>query len=270
MRRSAASIRERQDLVAEWRDRDRARTAAVAQAPYKRDRQAEAENAARLADIDTRTAEIDRRLAADFPDYAAFAHPTPFTVEQARAELRADEALVFFLDTSNPEETFVWVITKTAGRWVRSEFGTPSLRREVAALRCGLDATAWHGEGAAKCAETPGIGLDKVPAQGERLPFDHARAHKVYKALFGEVEDLVAGKHLLVVPSGPLTQLPFQVLLTAPSTNDDHKVAAWLARSHAVTVLPAVSSLNALRRVAKPSGRTRTFASGSQLGSRFP
>jgi hypothetical protein len=40
------------------------------------------------------------------------------------------------------------------------------------------------------------------------LPFDHGRAHKLYKALFGEVEGLIAGEHLLVVPSGPLTQLP--------------------------------------------------------------
>ena len=40
------------------------------------------------------------------------------------------------------------------------------------------------------------------------------RAHKLYSALFGEVQDLIKGKHLLIVPSGPLTQLPFQVLVT--------------------------------------------------------
>ena len=135
-------IRERQDLVAEWLDRDRARTTAVALAPDKRDRRAEADNVARLAAIDTRIGEIDSRLAVQFPEYAALANPAPLTVEQVRAELRDDEALVFFLDTADPEETFVWVITKTAGRWIRSQLGTPSLRREVAALRCGLDATS--------------------------------------------------------------------------------------------------------------------------------
>ena len=50
---------------------------------------------------------------------------------------------------------------------------------------------------------------------GKPLPFDHARAHRLYKALFGQVEDLIHGKQLLIVPSGPLTQLPFQVLVTA-------------------------------------------------------
>ena len=59
-----------------------------------------------------------------------------------------------------------------------------------------------------------GIPLDKAPSANEPLPFDHARAHKLYTALFGEVQDLIKGKHLLIVPSGPLTQLPFQVLVT--------------------------------------------------------
>src|SRR5262249_58480383 len=35
--------------------------------------------------------------------------------------------------------------------------------------------------------------------------------------------------------------------------------AAWLIRSHALTVLPAASSLNALRQLAKDSHATRTF-----------
>ena len=70
-------VRERQDLVAEWQKRDGARSAAVSQAPDKRDRAAEAANVARLAAIDTRIADIDKRLAADFPDYAALGRPEP-------------------------------------------------------------------------------------------------------------------------------------------------------------------------------------------------
>jgi CHAT domain-containing protein len=89
------------------------------------------------------------------------------------------------------------------------------------------------------------------------LPFDTARAHALYKSLLGQVEDLIGGKHLLIVPSGPLTQLPFQVLATAPPASGDHKSAAWLTRTHAITVLPSVSSLKALRRVARPSAATR-------------
>src|SRR5262249_20688089 len=60
--RLAALVRERQDLVAEWQQRDGARSAAVAQPPDKRNHHAEVANAARLAAIDTRIAEIDTTL----------------------------------------------------------------------------------------------------------------------------------------------------------------------------------------------------------------
>ena len=258
----ATIVRERQDLVAEWQKLDGVRTAAVSQAPDKRDRAAEAANVTRLAAIDTRIADIDKRLATDFPDYAALSRPEPLSVEEVQAQLRADEALVLFLDTPEwkptPEETFIWVVTKTDMRWVRSDLGTPALTREVAALRCGLDGGAWEGDGAAKCADLLGIAPDKAPKGNAPLPFDTARAHALYKALLGPVEDLIRDKHLLIVPSGPLTQLPFQVLVTAASaTSGDYRSAAWLARRHAITVLPAVSSLKALRRVAKPSAATK-------------
>ncbi len=168
---------------------------------------------------------------------------------------------MLFLDidarfTPTPEETFIWVVTKTDMRWVRSDLGTKTLAREVQALRCGLDDTAWEGEGWKKCHDL----VNAEPARDKdgniltyTLPFDLARAYALYKALFGQVEDALKGKSLLIVPSGPLTQLPFQVLVTMPPASGDVRSAAWLVRDHALTVLPAVSSLKALRRVARPS-----------------
>jgi CHAT domain-containing protein/tetratricopeptide (TPR) repeat protein len=258
----AALVRGRQDLAEEWQKRDQMRSASVAQEPGKRDRTAETANVARLAAIDTRIAEVDKRLAVEFPDYATLARPTPLSVTDVQAQLGADEALVLFLDTPEwrptLEETFIWVVTKTDMRWVRSDLGTPALTRQVAALRCGLDGEAWQSDGATKCVDLLGIAPDKAPKGNAQLPFDTARAHALYKALLGPVEELIRDKHLLIVPSGPLTQLPFQVLVTAaPMTSGDYKSAAWLARSHAITVLPAVSSLKALRRVAKSSAATK-------------
>src|SRR5262249_44024521 len=88
---------------------------------------------------------------------------------------------------------------------------------------------------------------------------DVARAHALYEALFGEVEDLIKGKHLLIVPSGALNALPLQVLVTEqsadpmPSTNEGYTNVAWVGTRNALTVLPAVSSLKALRADAKAS-----------------
>ena len=257
----AGLVRERQDLVSEWQAKDKLLIAAKSEAPAKRKADAERALTDRLAAIDIRLAEIGRRFAQDFPDHAVLASPAPASVAEVQPQLGADEALVLFLDTPEwkptPEETFIWVVTKSDLRWMRSELGTTALTREVAALRCGLDATAWDGDGVEKCANALGVPLDKVPSTGIRLPFDHARAHKLYAALFGPIQNLIKGKQLLIVPSGPLTQLPFQVLVTKQPTSDEHRKIAWLARDHAITILPAVSSLKALRRVGKPSTAPR-------------
>lgn len=211
----------------------------------------------RLAAIDAHLTEINRRLAAEFRDYATLSDPEPSSVQQVQADLRPDEALVLFFDTPEekpaPGETFVWIVTKTDLRWIRSDLSRASLAREVAALRCGLDATAWAGPA---CQSLVGKVMTQADVQmGKPPPFDHASAHKLYRALFGEVDDVIKGRHLLVVPSGALTQLPFHVLLTETPAND--KSIAWLVRGHALTVLPAVSSLKALRRVARPSAATK-------------
>jgi len=292
----AGLVRERQDLVGEWEAKDKLLITAKSEPPAKRNAEAEKALADRLAAIDRRRAEIDLKLAQEFPDYVALASAAPVSVADVQIQLAADEALVLFLDTPEwrplAEETFVWVVTKTRARWVRSDLGTAALVGEVAALRCGLDRTAWYGEGALTCAKTLGIPLAKAPRPNQPLPLSHARGHKLYLALFGKAEDLIKGKHLLIVPSGPLTQLPFQVLVTkadrrtsaigpqagrestapafppwggepaAPFASPQgrkepalarYRAAAWLAREHAVTILPAVSSLKALRRVGRPS-----------------
>jgi hypothetical protein len=250
-------VRERQDLVSEWQAKDKLLIAAKSEAMAKRRPDAEKALVDRLAAIDTRLSRINGRLARDFSDYAALASPAPVSVLEVQAQLGADEALVLFFDTPEwvvpgksplSEESFIWVVTKTDVRWVRSDLGTAALTREVAALRCGLDAAAWKGAVQERCA--PALGLGKTP---DPLHFEHTRAHKLYMGLFGKVQDLIKGKHLLIVPAGPLTQLPFHVLVTQPPASGDHRTAAWLTRDHAITILPAVASLKALRRVSTPS-----------------
>ena len=103
-----------------------------------------------------------------------------------------------------------------------------------------------------------------TPAR-ETLPFDLTRAHDLYRALFGQAEDLIKDKHLLIVPSGHLTALPFQVLVTTapkaaiPDSASGYRGASWLARQHALTVLPSVASLKALRRFARTSQAKEPF-----------
>jgi CHAT domain-containing protein len=180
-------------------------------------------------------------------------------------QLAASEALVLFFDTSAAqpfsEATFVWAVTKTDVHWARSSVGSKALIDSVAALRCGLDQAAWdRSEGNSDCRRL--FGMSEPVMQ---LPFDLARSHELYRALFGSVEAFIRDKHLLIVPSGALSVLPFQVLVTSqptsaiPADAAGYAEAAWLARRHALTVLPSVSSLKALRQLAKASNAKEAF-----------
>jgi CHAT domain-containing protein len=281
----AALARERQDLVGQWQKRDGLRNTWLGQPADKRNDQAEAENNAKLVAIDTRIKEIDAAFREKFPDYAALANPAPLAVGELQALLGPDEALVFFLDTPKvqptPEETFIWVATKTDVRWVRSDLGTEALTRGVQALRCGLDGSNWtdaskwpEGTDAekqrksdqqtrrARCKEL----LRREVSDSELLPFDVGRAHELYKALFGQIEDLIKDRQLIIVPSGPLTSLPFQVLVTEkPAAGENYRQAAWLETKQPIAILPSVSSLKALRRLPPPTADQAFIGFGNPL-----
>ncbi len=158
-------------------------------------------------------------------------------------------------------ETIAWVVTYEKVHWAQIGIGGAALAETVFALRCGLDAAAWQGDGAAACEKA-------VKAKNEYpdkpLPYDLERAHKLYQALFGPFADLIKEKSLLIAASGTLTSLPLQALVTEkprealPSWKGYHGVK-WLGREHAVAVLPSVPSLSVLRKEAKAASAAEPF-----------
>lgn len=263
----AALGRERQDLLGEWTKRDATRTASLTLQPDGRQIQSsiEAANRTRISAIEARIADIDNRLKSEFPDFAALAFPLPLSIQDVQAELGANEALLLLFDTPaippTPGEMFIWAVTKKDARWVRSGHEAETLARDIEILRCGLDASAWVTP---QCRQLTGSDYSEQDRQAGRLPpYDHSRAHALYQALFGKVVDLIEGKHLIVVPTGPLGKLPLHVLVTETPRRNPIAILrgaspgiSWLARQHAITILPAVSSLRALRRVGAPSRAT--------------
>lgn len=179
-----------------------------------------------------RVASAERNaIIKSFPDYVALTEPQPLTIATTQALLRPSEALVTLL--VGRRQSYVWAISRERAVWARIPAGAEALAEHVAALRRGLDPLA----------------------PGGAVPFDLARAHELYRLLLGPVEAVIRDKpNLVLVPTGPLTSLPFQVLITAPTRADDAGPAAmrnapWLIRRHALSVLPSVPSLAALRRV---------------------
>jgi CHAT domain-containing protein/tetratricopeptide (TPR) repeat protein len=206
--------RERQAHLAEWQERQRALSAAMLQGADTRDPEAERTNATWLAELTAAIAQIDKRLGTEFPKYASLVKPSPLTIDEVKAQLRDGEALLLFLDTRElkptPEETFIWAITKTDVRWVRSTMGASALAGYVTALRCGLDPGMWKGKDI--CQRHLSLTPDETVKPDVPLPFDLARSQHLYQALLGEIGDVIKHKHLLIVASGPLATLPFHAL----------------------------------------------------------
>ena len=273
----AALARERQDLVAEWQARDKRLLGRLTRRTSV-DAEAHAADTARLAEIDRRLADIDQRLAREFPEYTALINPQPLTAIEIQAVLRDDEAMVVFIETPSP--SWAWVISKTDKNLSLVNLGSGELAPEVAALRCGLDPLDWT-DPAGWPAEMPGDMQRKQQqerrvqrcrslfpryAGGASLPFDARRAHALYKALLGSAEQAIAGKHLLIVPSASLMQLPFGTLVTempavaVPDDAQGYHGVQWLGTRQAITILPSVASLAVLRRNARPVRARKPWA----------
>jgi CHAT domain-containing protein/tetratricopeptide (TPR) repeat protein len=238
----AALVRDSQDLAAAWRNQDKALIEAVSKPQGQQDVAAVAALRARIADTESKLRAVAARLEQQFPDYAALASPKPLAAADAQKLLGPDEALAFFLPGVN--ESYVFALTRESFAWQTIPLGHKMLSDKVAAFRHGLDVDE----------------LTSSANAGKPALFDLGLAHELYVALLAPVDDLIKGKpNLLVVPTGALTSLPFHLLVTetpatpVPALKDiaTYRDAAWLFKRHAVSVLPSVASLKALRAFAR-------------------
>jgi tetratricopeptide (TPR) repeat protein len=260
-----ALVRQRQDLVWRYQALDKLLLGETAKPASNRDAAAEQSMREEVKAIDKTLREIDERLAREFPDYAALANPEPISLAATQALLRDNEALYQLL--IGDRATLAFLVTKGDARWLELPVGREKLVEEVEVLRCGLDVSYWSGETADQRARSERCrrSLQRVPTEQGILPFDLERAHGLYKTLLGPFEDLIEGKHLLIVPSGPLTTLPPHVLVGQPIKPElrfsDYGAVAWLGNNHAITVLPSVASLKVSRGTPKGASAPNPFIS---------
>ncbi|MBO6727310.1 MAG: CHAT domain-containing protein [Rhizobiaceae bacterium] len=182
---------------------------------------------------------LKEKFAAHFDNALGLAAPEPAGLVDVRAVMDDDEALVRYLVLDGA--TFIWVITAEGLSWVRIDAGTGQLASDVAALRLHLE---------------PGSGRSAISlVNNARQAFDYQRAYALYEKLWAPIAPQLRGKtHVLVAPSGPLTSLPFQVLVSEPvrpelPASQAGREAQWLIRDHAVSVLPFAAALKLLREL---------------------
>ncbi len=189
-------------------------------------------------------------IEARFPEYAELINPKPGTIDMARSVLRPGEALISIY--VGRKRTYVWAVPrqgKTA--FVAAPIGGEDLADYVGLLRSSLDPNVYS--------------LNDIP------DFDVATAYDLYQQILAPVESgWKSANSLLVVAHGPLGYLPLSVLPTGPAALKpagegqpmfaNHRGVPWLARTHAVTVLPSVASLKTLRDLPPGSDRRKPFA----------
>ncbi len=232
--------RESQDLSAAWRYVDAKLLDFLAKPDSPENRAAIERLRQRSRELESRLADVNAKLAKEFPEYTTLVTPKPAKLSEIQALLSPTEAMVFWLP--GEQQTFVFALTRNDFDWKTIPIGSEELSRKIATFRVGLDPKEF----------------ERSFREGKLRQFDLDFAFTLYTELFGPIERLVRNKHdLIVAAAGPLTALPMHALVTdkppeaKPGDYAGYRNAAWLVKRHAVTVVPSVASLKALRAFAR-------------------
>ncbi len=190
-----------------------------------------------------------QEIARRFPDYARLIDPPPPTFGDVRKNLQAGEALI--ATHTAKDRIFVWAVPKVGqAAFVTVPLRDSDLQGMVAVLRRALNPS--------------------VSAIGDIPSFDVALAQKLYAALLKPIEAGWKGaKTLIVVPDNVLTQIPWTLLVTAPTEMPlgvsgealfaGYKRVPFLVRQVAVAQLPSVAALGTLRALPRGNASRRQF-----------
>jgi CHAT domain-containing protein len=222
---------------------------------------------AKLASIDEQIAKVqaarneaDSAAQSASPGYARLV-ANAATLADVRRVLGPKEALVVF----------------TIG--LNASFGILVEAGQVTEYRIPLDAAAASEavSGLRKTIEPQTVnGRTKLPT------FDVVAAHRLYETLFAPVaERLQDLDRLVIVPSGALTSLPLEVLVTRdtpPVTNGDYRKVPFLITQLAVNYMPSPQTLVVLREHTQPSTAKQPYigfgdfhpATREQVAATFP
>lgn len=234
----AGLVRRQQDLKASLETLGKRITSELGQADGKRNDLLIASLRAQAAQMQKSLDDVTAQLDRSFPAYAELSNPQPLSIAQTQALMRPDEALVTFILLD--DKSYAFAVTREASALRQIPLGSREISDRVAHLRQGL--------------------ANPETAQSS---FDLDASFDLYTALFGQITADIASKpKWLVVPAGALTSLPFQVLVTKKpdgASVDRYRQAAWLLNERAITVLPSVPSLRALRSFARDSRAQKPF-----------
>lgn len=229
----AVAIRAREDIRARlaelYRERDQLEPAAGTNAPS-----ASPDLDAKIMKAQEEAAEADSTLQVASPNYGQL-------IQQV-----APAADV--LSSLSPGEAFVSLALNDTGGWA---FAIRNGRIAVSPIPGGLPEITQLVRRVRNSIEN---------TTGTPPPFDTEAAHAIYRAtLAGLEDDLKGAEAMVIVPSGPLLSLPFELLLTGPTSSEAIATAPWLVRRVSISHVPAAANFVSLRKIAGNSRATRPW-----------
>lgn len=203
----------------------------------ERDEKSVASTEAEIARLQAARAQSLKDIAKKFPTYGNLVNPPLPPPADLQKQLTDDEALLSFY--FGRFDSYAWVLRKEGPvRFVRIDVKLGDINARVNKLREALEPNA------AMISDIP--------------PFDLDLAYDLYALLLKPTEANWKGaKNLIVVTNGALGLLPLSLLPSEPAKidpNDDplfssYRKVPWLARTHAVTLVPSISALITLRKL---------------------
>ncbi|OYY63849.1 CHAT domain-containing tetratricopeptide repeat protein [Sphingomonas sp. 28-62-11] len=189
----------------------------------ERSGEAEAALKAQIANDLAAIINIRSTLATKYPAYDSLATPPPVNLDQLRGSLRQGEGILSFL--IGRDRSFAQLVTREGAFIARVSEGAAELRAAVTSIRRAL--------------EIQGGAINE---------FNLDEANQLHDLLLGGLkEELAKVDQLIVVPSGPLSNLPFSLLVATPPGGTSYEKADWLVRTKTISYTPSLRAFTALR-----------------------
>jgi len=178
---------------------------------------------------------FNEKLKNDFPEFLAKIRNKTIQLNDLQSYLSAKEAIVLFLLGS--QKSYIQMITNNQIFLHEISQSDQDLYKDIYSLRKGLEIES-----------------------GKVKEFDLVKSNSIYMNLFSQLDQEIKQiDHLIIVPSGPLSSLPFSVLVTQTNTNQDYSQAKWLINDVAITHSPSLKSFYEKRSTVPSVQPTKTF-----------
>ena len=190
-------------------------------------------------------------IGKHFPDYANMIRPRKHSLVEIQKQLRAEEVLISIYSTDT--STFVWtVLNKGKPVMTVATLSKNDLEKQVSEVRKSLF----------PASDT----LGQLPA------YDFQKAYELYSVLLKPSEYLWRdAKDIILLASGPMSQIPLAILPTRPFQLEpekgelfsNYRDAPWLIKNFSVTTVPSPEffcfSEDPAKRGSNPKGIRRVW-----------